>query len=174
MDAQTSSDAIDRMFGAYSAGDLDGFAAGVTEDLHYEDNAGGPPLAGRAAFRDYVPGWFNACSDGKLVPTRKIIAGDEVALEMHFTGTHDRGPLYGVDPTGNAFELRFAITLRVKDGEVTELKAWFNRSRRCRQSDCSRSCPPDRRPPPLERAGIELRSTSMIQTNVATIRRKID
>ena len=126
MDAQAISDAIDKMFGAYSAGDLDGFAAGVAEDLHYEDNGGGPPLAGRAAFRNYASGWFDACSDGRLVPTRKIIAGDEVALEMRFTATHDRGPLYGVAATGNPFEFRFAITIRMKDGEVAELKAWFN------------------------------------------------
>ena len=120
------SDAIDAMFAAYSAGDLDGFAAGTAEDLHYEDSGGGEPLNGRDAFKEYASGWFNACSDGKLQPTRKIISGDEVGLEMHFTATHDRGPLYGVGPTGKRVDFKFAITLRMRNGEVSELKAWYN------------------------------------------------
>ena len=126
MNAEEMSAAIDRMFAAYSAGDLDGFVAGVAEDMHYEDTGGGPPLTGRVAFRDYASGWFNACSDGVLQPVRKIISGNEAALEMRFTATHDRGPLYGVAPTGKRFEFNFAITLRFSGGEVSELKAWYS------------------------------------------------
>ena len=126
MDAEEMSAAIDRMFAAYSAGDLDGFVAGVAEDMHYQDTGGGPPLTGRAAFRDYAAGWFDACSDGVLKPVRKIISGDEAALEMRFTATHDRGLLYGVVPTGRRVELDFAITLRFAGGEVSELKAWYS------------------------------------------------
>ena len=126
MHAEEMSAAIDRMFAAYSAGDLDGFVAGVAEDMHYEDTGGGPPLTGRAAFRDYASGWFEACSDGVLAPTRKILSDNEAALEMRFTATHDRGPLYGVPPTGKRFEFSFAITLRFAGGEVSELKAWYS------------------------------------------------
>lgn len=126
MNADEMSAAIDRMFAAYSAGDLDGFVAGVAEDMHYEDTGGGPPLTGRAAFRDYASGWFKACSDGVLEPVRKIISGNEAAVEMRFSATHDRGPLYGVAPTGQRFAFAFAITLRFADGEVSELKAWYS------------------------------------------------
>ena len=126
MDRRETSAAIDRMFAAYTAGDLDGFVAGVAEDLRYQDTGGGPPLRGRAAFRDYASGWFDASSDGALVPLRKIISGDDAAVEMRFTATHDRGPLYGVPPTGRRFELDFAITLRFAKGEVSELKAWYS------------------------------------------------
>ena len=126
MNADEMSAAIDRMFAAYSAGDLDGFVAGCAEDMHYEDTGGGSPLSGRAAFRDYASGWFEACSDGVLQPLRKIISGDEAALEMRFTATHDRGLLYGVEPTGARIDLAFAITLRFREGEVSELKAWYS------------------------------------------------
>ncbi len=126
MNADEMCAAIDRMFAAYTAGDLDGFVAGVAEDMHYEDTGGGPALTGRAAFRDYASGWLDACSDGALVPLRKIVSGDEAALEMRFSATHDRGPLYGVAPTGKHIEFRFAITLRFAGGEVSELKAWYS------------------------------------------------
>ena len=126
MNAAEMSAAIDRMFAAYSAGDLDAFVAAVAADMHYEDSGGGAALTGRAAFRDYASGWFDACSDGVLEPLRKIISGNEAALEMRFTATHDRGPLYGVPPTGKRFELDFAITLRFTGGEVSELKAWYS------------------------------------------------
>ena len=127
MDPNEISAAIDRMFAAYGAGDLDGFAAGVAEDVHYQDTGGGPPLSGRAAFRDYAAGWFDACSGGRLVPVRKIISGDEAAVEMRFAATHDRGPLYGVAPAGKRIEFDFAVTLRFTEkGEVSELKAWYS------------------------------------------------
>ena len=126
MNADEMSAAIDRMFAAYSAGDLDGFVAGCARTCTTRTPAAGHPLTGRAAFRDYASGWFDACSDGVLQPVRKIISGDEAALEMRFTATHDRGLLYGVAPTGKRFELAFAITLRFRAGEVSELKAWYS------------------------------------------------
>ena len=126
MDKVTMGQTIDEMFSAYSRGDLDGFVAACADDMHYEDTGGGPPLKGRAAFREYARGWFDACSDGVLKPVRKILGADEAALEMVFTATHDRGELYGVAPTGKRFELKFAITLRIANDKVSELKAWYS------------------------------------------------
>ena len=126
MDRDKMGQAIDRMFAAYSSGDLDGFVAGCATDMDYQDTGGGPPLKGRDAFRDYASGWFDACSDGVLKPVRKILGHDEAALEMRFTATHDRGLLYGVRPTGNQFEFDFAITLRFSGEFISELKAWYS------------------------------------------------
>ena len=126
MNQQQMSQAIDDMFAAYSNGDLAGFVSACAADMHYQDTGGGPPLKGRDAFRNYAAGWFEACSDGVLTPQRKILSDDEAALEMRFTATHDRGPLYGVAPTGNAFVLEFAITLRFRNDQITELKAWYS------------------------------------------------
>ena len=126
MDKVTMSRTIDEMFAAYSRGDLDGFVKVCADDMHYEDTGGGPPLTGREAFRDYAGGWLNASSDGVLKPVRKILGDNEAALEMEFSATHDRGDLYGVAPTGNRFELKFAITLRIEDDKVSELKAWYS------------------------------------------------
>jgi ketosteroid isomerase-like protein len=118
--------AIDGAFLAYSNGDFDGFVNCFAEDLHYADTGGGPPIEGRAAFRDYALGWFNACSDRRIVPLRKIISGNEAAVELHHTGTHDRAPMYGLEPAGAKIDFHFAATLRLEGGQVTELKAWYS------------------------------------------------
>ena len=119
-------DAIDAAFLAYSSGDLEGFVNSFAQDFHYEDTGGGPPIKGRDGFREYASGWFNACSDGRIQPTRKIIAGNEAAVELHLTGTHDGGPMYGKSATGARLDYRFAVTMRFGSGEVTELKAWYS------------------------------------------------
>ena len=116
---------IDQTFAAYSAGDMDGFVAGMAEDMHYEDNSGGP-LEGRAAFKDYALGWMNASSDGSLTPTRKIISGNEASAEMRFEGTHDQGEMFGIPATGTRISFDFVVTLRFDEGKLCELKAFYN------------------------------------------------
>jgi ketosteroid isomerase-like protein len=125
MTPQEISDAIDATFLAYSNGDLDGFANCFAEDLHYEDTSG-PPIEGRQAFKDYAQGWFNACSDRRMRPVRKIISGHEAAVELHLTGTHNGAPMYGIEPTGARIDFHFATTMKLEAGAVTELKAWYN------------------------------------------------
>ncbi len=125
MEASEVSRLIDQTFAAYSAGDLDGFVAGMAEDMHYEDNSGGP-LEGRAAFKKYASGWFNACSEGSLTPGRRIISEDEAAVEMHFEGTHDRADMFGVSASGTPLSFDFVVLLRFANGALCELKAFYN------------------------------------------------
>ena len=125
MEAKEISRLIDQTFAAYSAGDLDGFVAGMTQDMYYEDNSGGP-LRGRDAFKNYASGWFNACSAGKLTPGRKIISGNEAAVEMLFEGTHDRADMFGVPASGTPLSFHFVVLLQFADGSLCELKAFYN------------------------------------------------
>lgn len=125
MQANEISRLIDQTFAAYSAGDLDGFVAGMAEDMYYEDNSGGP-LKGRDAFKNYASGWFNACSNGTLTPGRKIISEDEAAVEMHFEGTHDRADMFGVSASDTSLSFHFVVLLRFTGGSLSELKAFYN------------------------------------------------
>ena len=126
MNADEISRAIDDTFAAYSAGDLDGFLASFADDLYYEDTASDEPMRSLAAFRSYSEMWFGASSDGHLSPVHKIISGQEAAAEMHFEGTHDRGPLFNVGPTGKRFAFNFSIHLRFEDGKVKQLRAFYS------------------------------------------------
>lgn len=125
METSTISSLIDQTFAAYTAGDLDGFVSGMAEDMHYEDNSGGP-LEGRDVFKRYASGWFNACSDGALIPGRRIITGDEAAVEMQFKGTHNRADMFGVAASGATIDFHFVVLLRFADGALCELKAFYN------------------------------------------------
>ena len=126
MDADDIARAIDRTFAAYSAGDLDGFLANFAADLAYDDNARTEPLHGREAFRTYVEGWLEASSDGTITPVRKIISGDQAAAVLRFECTHDLAPLYGVAATGARITFDFTILVRVADGQINCLDAFYN------------------------------------------------
>jgi ketosteroid isomerase-like protein len=120
------SQAIDSAFAAYSAGDLDGFVADFAPDMVYEDNSRAEPLYGRDAFKAYAAGWFDASSDGSIVPLRKIIEGGEAVAELRFEATHDKAPMYGVEATGTRFAFDFSIIASFADGKLTRLKAFYN------------------------------------------------
>jgi ketosteroid isomerase-like protein len=120
------SQAIDRAFAAYSAGDLDGFVADFAPDMVYADNSRPALLHGRDAFKAYAAGWLDASSDGRIVPVRKVIEDGEAVAELRFEATHDRGPMYGVEQTGTRFAFNFAILASFADGRLTRLKAFYN------------------------------------------------
>ena len=126
MTREEISQAIDSAFAAYSAGDLDGFVADFADDMVYEDNSRPEPLHGREAFKAYASGWLEASSDGSIVPVRKIIEGAEVVAELRFEATHDRGPMYGVEPAGTRFAFNFTIVASFAGGRLTRLKAFYN------------------------------------------------
>lgn len=117
---------IDDAFAAYSRGDVDGFVADFAEDLHYEDTSGAPPRRGREAFKHYATGWIDASSDGRITPVWTIVRGDEVAAEVHMELTHDKGPMYGLPPSGRRVVANFVVMGRLRDGKLAVLKAFYN------------------------------------------------
>ena len=125
MEASEVSRLIDQTFAAYSAGDLDGFVSGMAADMFYTDTSGGP-IQGRDAFKSYASGWFNACSEGKLLPGRRIINGNEAAVEIRFEGKHDRADMFGVPASGVEIKFDFAVLIKFSAGALSELKAFYN------------------------------------------------
>jgi predicted ester cyclase len=60
-----------------------------------------------------------AFSDYTETVEEMIAEGDIVALRLSERGTHD-GPLQGIEPTGNAFEIQTMAFLRLEGGKVVE------------------------------------------------------
>jgi predicted ester cyclase len=126
MTPEQMSQAIDATWAAYSAGDVDGFVAGCAADIIYSDNVGEAPIHGRDAFRDYVTGWIVASSDRSAVPFRKTIDGNRVATELRLELTHDRAPMYGVEPSGARVAFEFVMIADFDDDQIVKIVAYYN------------------------------------------------
>jgi ketosteroid isomerase-like protein len=67
--------------------------------------------------------------DARAIVEHTVEAGETVAVEGRFTGTHT-GPLAtdegDVDPTGAAVDLRFADVSRVRDGKIVAYHTYYD------------------------------------------------
>ncbi|MBT5435179.1 MAG: ester cyclase [Alphaproteobacteria bacterium] len=126
MTPEQMSQAIDDTWAAYTAGDVDAFVAGCAADVVYCDNGRDTQIHGRDAFRNYVSGWIVASSDRRAMPFRKTIDGDRVATELRLELTHDRAPMYGVEPAGAKLAFEFVMIADFADGEIVKITAYYN------------------------------------------------
>lgn len=73
-------------------------------------------------FLDHLEMLHTAFTDAKLELGELIAEDDLVALEATWSGTHE-GPFMGVEPTGEAIEIRGNAMHRVRDGKIVE--SWW-------------------------------------------------
>jgi predicted ester cyclase len=95
------------------AGDVDGFVALQAADCEWLTPDG--PLHGRDAVREYVERFRAAFPDGRHSIDRALEAGDSVAIEGTWSGTHTGAfatPQGDVPPTGRAVRMTFALFVR--------------------------------------------------------------
>ncbi len=130
-------DLYDEAIRRYNAGDMEGFA-----DAHAPDAVLVTPVGtvrGRPAIRDY---WFDqlvAYPDLVLTVELVVEQGHTIAAEWSWTGTNT-GPLRRIDgtllpPTGHRVELRGMELVRVRDGEITEYRMYWDGTAIARQLD---------------------------------------
>ena len=103
-------DLVREAFERNDANDLDGFVAMQAADCEWATPDG--PLHGRDAVRDYVGRFRQAFPDGRHTLDRTVEAGDTVAVEGRWSGTHTgpfATPQGDVPPTGRAVEMTFAL-----------------------------------------------------------------
>jgi steroid delta-isomerase-like uncharacterized protein len=93
----------------------------IAEDVRFRGSLG-VTLRGREAFKGYVestraafPDWHNAIDE-------LLAIEDRVIARLTWTGTH-RGPLFGVEPTGNRVIYLGAAFFRLAEGRIAE--AWI-------------------------------------------------
>ena len=118
--------AIDAVWAAYSAGDLDGFVARCAPDMVYRDNVGEEALRGVEAFRAYAGGWIGASSDRRGSVLRKTVGENRVAAEIRIELTHDRAPIFGVEAAGARIAFDFAMVVDFADDRIAKIVAYWN------------------------------------------------
>ena len=86
-------------------------------------------VVGREHFRQYLETFKRAMPDARAMIEFTADAGETVAVEGRFIGTHT-GPLATDDgdgaPTGATVDLRFADFSRVRDGKIVAYHTYYD------------------------------------------------
>jgi steroid delta-isomerase-like uncharacterized protein len=104
---------------AFSEGKLDRCLEVASDDIEVVFQAAGQMARGREGFLQFMQGFKTAFPDIAIRHVHAFAAGDQVAVEFVWSGTHT-GPLAtpagNIPPTGK----------KVSDGAVCEIVTWGN------------------------------------------------
>jgi steroid delta-isomerase-like uncharacterized protein len=127
---------IHDLFNAFNQGDLARVTSLVTDDFELQDVSAGLTFRGPQGFNQWLQTFLTAGPDAKAEVQTTIEAGEWVATEHVGKFTHT-GPLLSpageVPPTGRRVELRFAEIYKVKEGKLTEMRAYYDSATMLRQ-----------------------------------------
>ncbi len=138
METQDNAAIVRNLYDAFNDHDLDRAAAMVSEDFELVDFAAdGQAFRGPEGFRQWHQIFLTAAPDAKVEVTNVVASGEDWVFTEHTgRGTHT-GPLVGpagtIPPTGRRFELPIGALMRVEDGKLTLLHAYYDGATMMRQ-----------------------------------------
>jgi predicted ester cyclase len=121
--AAPAGNAAERFAAALNAHDIEAFAALFAEDYeqHQSSAAARPPPAGlsaKAATKAYFAARLAALPDLSVVADPVVAAGDWVAANFTYAGTHSGAPYFGVPPSGRAIRFSSCDILFTRGGLI--------------------------------------------------------
>jgi steroid delta-isomerase-like uncharacterized protein len=117
---------------AWNNRDADAILASLTPDGTYEDPATTAPITGEA-IRSYVSGLWSSYPDLSFEVKSCGATGEHaVAVEWVMRGTNT-GSAMGLPPTGKTIMVNGADFFRIKDGKVSAVTGYFDKSEVPRQ-----------------------------------------
>lgn len=128
MDTDVPRELVGRFYERFDKGKIEEAVSVFAEKLEIVDPGMGT-VYGRDRFREYLETFKRAMPDARAIIEHKFQAGDTVAVEGRFVGTHT-GPLTTedgvVNPTGASIDLRFADFSRVRGGLVVSYHTYYD------------------------------------------------
>ena len=92
----------------------------LASDYTVHDSALAEPIHGTAGFKRLRASYHDASSDVHTTIEDMIAEGDKVVTRWTTRGTHDRGEMMGVPPTGKRIEVTGITINRVSGGKIAE------------------------------------------------------
>jgi steroid delta-isomerase-like uncharacterized protein len=86
-------------------------------------------LKGTDAITGYAMSWLNAFPDARMTIHNELVAGDSVAQEFTFDGTHEAtlsGPAGDIPATHKQLSGRGSNVVRVEGGKIAEVHLYFD------------------------------------------------
>jgi steroid delta-isomerase-like uncharacterized protein len=119
----------DEELAAWNTQDVDRALAVFSSDVVWQDTAVPEPMRGLDAVRQYLQGWFTAFPDIRISEKNRVVAEDQIAVELEFSGTN-RGPLQlapgapAVPATGKKVNSRGTYFVRFRNGKAVEVHTY--------------------------------------------------
>ena len=118
----------ERFYERFAAGDLDGAAALFSPDCMHVTPAGRQDAN---AWKAFAEAFRSALPDAHMETVSVVEAGDAVAVEARFKGTH-RGalatPQGEIPASGNAINVPFADFFRLRDDKFVEHRVYWDQA----------------------------------------------
>jgi steroid delta-isomerase-like uncharacterized protein len=92
----------------------------LASDYTVHDSALAEPVHGIAGFKRLRASYHDASSDVRTTIDDMIAEGDKVVTRWTTRGTHDRGEMMGVPPTGRRIEVTGITVNRISEGKIAE------------------------------------------------------
>jgi len=123
-------------YDSFNRRDTDTGLSLVTDDVKWLNVPFNSTFIGRQGYREFLENWTTAMPDCKVEITN-VVAGDEWSVvEFNGRGTHT-GPLVApqgtLPATQKKLDLKFCELLRIKDGQITEGRLYFDAATMLRQ-----------------------------------------
>jgi ketosteroid isomerase-like protein len=122
-------EAFERGTATLNAGDIDGFAEVLADDVACEA-PGGIRGTGKDACVEFFGSWFGAFPDAHVDVHGLHIVDDVAVEEGTFTGTHNgvlHHPMGDIPPTGRPVRISYVQVLRFRDGRHVSFNLMFDR-----------------------------------------------
>lgn len=127
---------IEALFEGFNRGDIDQAVAQVAPDFELLDVPVGMTFRGPDGLRQWFETWRMAAPNAQTEVLNMRVAGDWVFSEHIGRGVHT-GPLQtpagAIPPTERPFELRMAEVYEIKDGKITQMRAYWDSATLLRQ-----------------------------------------
>jgi steroid delta-isomerase-like uncharacterized protein len=129
MSTQSGSAVVTGIIDAFNAGNLDGIRGLVTPNVVYQETGTGRRVEGVDTYLEMCRGWRQAFPDVAGVINSTLETGNQVAVEVTWTGTHD-GPLPlpqgEVSPTGKAFTVEASFWCTLEGERVADVRHYLD------------------------------------------------
>jgi steroid delta-isomerase-like uncharacterized protein len=120
-DMQTPQDTLIQLYeDVWNGADPDTANELVHEEYHIHDREMAAEMQGPALYRALASGTRDIFPDMTVTIEDILEADEKVALRWRMTGTHEGGPMFGVEPTGKEVELTAIEINRFEDGKLIE------------------------------------------------------
>jgi predicted ester cyclase len=107
--------------------DVKKFLTYLDENVVWIDPASPEPFRGKAGAEQFFSGWDTAFPDFKMKVLNTVISGDDIAVELEFSGTNT-GPLHmgeqEIPPTNRKVTNKGSFFARLKGEKVSEVHSY--------------------------------------------------
>ena len=134
--AQDNATVVRAHYDSFNRRDFDKGLSLVTDNVKWSNIPFNTDSIDRKGYREYLENWTTAMPDCKVEITN-VVAGEEWSVvEFIGRGTHT-GPLVGpqgtIPATQKKLDLKCCEVLRLKDGQITEGRVYFDAATLLRQ-----------------------------------------